>query len=91
MGRTALPITLTQEERLQLLSYTRTRTMQAQIVDRARMLLYKADGMANQVIADHLDVDIKTVVLLSLIHIDVYKRQLLFLLQGLSPDPGSLP
>ena len=63
MGRTALPITLTQEERLQLLSYTRTRTMQAQIVDRARMLLYKADGMANQVIADHLDVDIKTVVL----------------------------
>jgi len=63
MGRKPVAITLTNEDREKLKSYTRTRTMQAQIVDRARILLNKENAMSNQAIAESLGVDIKTVTL----------------------------
>ena len=44
MKQTYLP--LTDEERKYLKSLTKTRTLQAQVVDRARILLYKADGVS---------------------------------------------
>jgi len=63
MGRKSTAITLANEDREKLKSFTRTRTMQAQIVDRARILLYKENAMSNQAISDCLGVDIKTVTL----------------------------
>ena len=44
-----------------LQSLVRTRTIQAQVVDRAKMLLYKAQGESNRNIATRLDVNINTV------------------------------
>lgn len=44
-----------------LRSLTRQRTNQAQVVDRAKTLLYKAEGMSNGKIADRVDVNINTV------------------------------
>ena len=44
-----------------LQSLVRTRTIQAQVVDRAKMLLYKAKGESNRSIATRLDVNINTV------------------------------
>lgn len=55
------PITLTDEEILYLQSLIRQRTIQAQIVDRAKMLLYKEQGASNINIAERLDVNINTV------------------------------
>ena len=43
-----------------LQSLVRTRTIQAQVVDRAKMLLYKAQGESNRNIATRLDVNINT-------------------------------
>lgn len=57
----ARSITLTNEEVLYLQSLTRQRTIQAQVVDRAKMLLYKAQGAQNSDIAERLDVNINTV------------------------------
>lgn len=48
-------IDLTDEEENYLQSLTRQRTIQAQVVDRAKTLLYKAEGMSNVDIADRLD------------------------------------
>ena len=50
----ARSITLTNEEVLYLQSLTRQRTIQAQVVDRAKMLLYKAQGASNSDIAERL-------------------------------------
>ena len=44
-----------------LQSLTRQRTIQAQVVDRAKMLLYKEQGASNNDIAERLDVNINTV------------------------------
>lgn len=44
-----------------LQSLVRTRTIQAQVVDRTKMLLYKAQGESNGSIASRLDVNINTV------------------------------
>jgi transposase len=55
------PIELTAEQRDYLESLTRTRTIQAQVVDRAKALLCKADGMSNGAIAEKLDVNINSV------------------------------
>ena len=57
----AQSITLTNEEVLYLQSLTRQRTIQAQVVDRAKMLFYKAQGASNSDIAERLDVNINTV------------------------------
>lgn len=54
-----IELTIGDSEYLQ--SLTRQRTIQAQVVDRAKMLLYKAQGMSNKDIADPLDVNINTV------------------------------
>ena len=50
MGRKATAIILTSEEREYLKSQTRSRTIQAQTVCRARILLLKAEGVAIDVI-----------------------------------------
>lgn len=55
------PIELDAEQREYLESLTRTRTIQAQVVDRAKALLCKADGMSNGAIAEKLDVNINSV------------------------------
>ena len=57
----AYKIELTTDDIEYLKSLTRQRTIQAQVVDRAKILLYKAQGMSNKSIADRLDVNINTV------------------------------
>ena len=44
MGRKASTITLSAEDRARLEAQIRARTSQAQVVNRARILLLKADG-----------------------------------------------
>ena len=59
----ALPysITISDEERTCLKSLVRTRTIQAQVVDRARMLLWKSEAKTDKAIADGLGVSVNTV------------------------------
>lgn len=57
----AKSITLSDEDKKYLQSLTRQRTIQAQIVDRAKILLYKEQGESNNDIAIRLDVNINTV------------------------------
>lgn len=57
----AKAIELSNDDIEYLQSLTRTRTIQAQVVDRARMLLFKAQGESNASIAKRLDVNINTV------------------------------
>lgn len=57
----AKAIILTDEDFEYLQSLTRQRTIQAQVVERAKILIYKAQGDANQTIADRLDININTV------------------------------
>lgn len=63
MGRKASTITLSEEDRKSLETKIRARTSQAQIVQRARMLLLKADGKTTNEIAEKLDVNRKSVML----------------------------
>ena len=62
MRKTYLP--LSDEDKNYLKSLSKKRTIQAQVVDRARILLYKADGMTFQEIADNLTISTATVRLL---------------------------
>ena len=57
----AKAIELNSDDVEHLQSLVRTRTIQAQVVDRAKMLLYKAQGESNRNIATRLDVNINTV------------------------------
>lgn len=57
----AQAIELSNDDIEYLQSLVRQRTMQAQIVDRARMLLYKSQSESNKAIAERLDVNINTV------------------------------
>lgn len=59
MRKTYLPPS--DEDRNYLKSLSKKRTIQAQVVDRARILLYKADGMTFQEIADKLAISTATV------------------------------
>ena len=59
MRKTYLP--LSDEDRDYLKALSQKRTIQAQVVDRARILLYKADGMTFQQIADKLAISTATV------------------------------
>ena len=59
MRKTYLP--LSDEDRNYLKSLSKKRTIQAQVVERARILLYKADGMTFQEIADKLAISTATV------------------------------
>ena len=57
----AKAITLEAEDLKYLQSTIRQRTIQAQVADRAKMLLYKSQGASNGEIADRLGVNINTV------------------------------
>ena len=63
MGRKASNITLSSEERTYLEAQTRARTIQAQTVNRARILLLKADGTSIDDIADKVGMNRKSVML----------------------------
>lgn len=57
------PLTLSEEERSQLETITRTRTLQAQVVSRARILLLKSDGYSVDAIAEKVDLNRNSVLL----------------------------
>ena len=59
----ALPLLLSDEERNQLETIMRTRTLQAQVVTRARILLLKADGDSVDTIAEKVDLNRNSVLL----------------------------
>ena len=59
MRRTYL--TLSEEDKDYLKTLSKKRTIQAQIVDRAKILLYKSDGMTFNDIAEKLTVSSATV------------------------------
>lgn len=63
MGKTASTITLSTDDRLYLEAQTRARTIQAQTVNRARILLLKADGISIDDIADKVGMNRKSVML----------------------------
>lgn len=63
MGRKATTITLSSEDREFLELQTRARTIQAQTVNRARILLLKADGVSIDKIADKVGINRKSVML----------------------------
>ena len=63
MGRKASVINLTVDEREYLETQTRARTIQAQTVNRARILLLKADGCSINDIADKIGINRKSVML----------------------------
>ena len=59
----AKPLTLSTEERSQLETNTRTRTLQAQVVSRVRILLLKADGDSVGSIAEKVGLNSNSVIL----------------------------
>lgn len=59
----ALPLLLSAEERNQLETIMRTRTLQAQVVSRARILLLKADGDSVDTIAEKVGLNRNSVLL----------------------------
>lgn len=63
MGRKSSTITLSFEDRAYLETQTKARTIQAQTVARARILLLKADGYSIEAIADKVDMNRKSVIL----------------------------
>lgn len=63
MGRRSSVITLAPEEQEYLEAQTRARTIQAQTVNRARILLLKADGLSINDIADKVGLNRKSVML----------------------------
>ena len=63
MGRKSSTINLTAEDREYLEMQTRARTIQAQTVSRARILLLKADGCSIDNIADKVGINRKSVML----------------------------
>ena len=63
MGRKASTITLSSDDRAYLETQTKARTIQAQTVARARILLLKADGVSIDTIADKVDMNRKSVML----------------------------
>ena len=63
MGKKASTITLSTDDRSYLEAQTRARTIQAQTVTRARILLLKADGISIDDIADKVGMNRKSVML----------------------------
>jgi transposase len=61
MGRKATAIELSEEDRLYLQKITRNRTAQHQEVQRAKILLMKADGLSDGAIADKLEINSNSV------------------------------
>lgn len=58
MGRKASTINLSEDERLYLETQMRARTIQAQTVIRARILLLKAEGISVDHIADKVGMNV---------------------------------
>lgn len=54
-------ITISDEERDYLKSLIKARTIQAQVVDRARILLWKSEARTDKAIADGLGISVNTV------------------------------
>ena len=63
MGRKSSVIILSDEERKRLITLAHTRTAQAQLVNRARILLMKQEGKSVDEIADKMDINRKSVML----------------------------
>ena len=63
MGKKASTITLSIDDRSYLETQIRARTIQAQTVNRARILLLKADGVSIDAIADKVGMNRKSVML----------------------------
>ena len=63
MGKNASIITLNNDDRIYLETQIRARTIQAQTVNRARILLLKADGTSIDDIADKVGMNRKSVML----------------------------
>ena len=63
MGRKSTTIALSNEDRDYLELQTRARTIQAQTVNRARILLLKAEGISIDDIADKVGMNRKSVML----------------------------
>ena len=63
MGRKASVITLSDKDRSYLETQTKARTIQAQTVMRARILLLKADGLSIDAIADKVGMNRKSIML----------------------------
>ena len=57
------PLQLSKEELSRLEAITRARTLQAQVVNRARILLMKAEGESVDTIADKVDLNRNSVLL----------------------------
>lgn len=62
-GRPKQPINLSQEDRLQLTSLARSRSLPHALVTRARLVLMAAEGLANRSIAEKLDLSQQSVCL----------------------------
>lgn len=63
MGRKAAVLTLSKEEREYLQAKAKARTIQAQVMTRARILLLKADGYSIDTIAEYVGLNRKSVIL----------------------------
>lgn len=87
MGRKSSTINLTQEEREYLKTQTRARTIQAQTVNRARILLLKADGCSINDIADKVGLNRKSVMLCISKYIDGGVENALFDAPGRGRNP----
>jgi hypothetical protein len=61
MGRPKAELVLSEDERLQLISITRSRSISAALVTRARIVLAAADGEPNSAIAQRLQLTRATV------------------------------
>lgn len=61
MKKARMPITLTESDKKYLETLLRSRTEQAQIVQRARVLLLRAEGLAQSDIADKVGININSV------------------------------
>lgn len=61
MSKIVTTITLSDEDKLYLVSLVKSRTIQAQVVDRARILLWKAEGKTFPCIAESLGISTPTV------------------------------
>ena len=61
MSKITVCLSVTNEDKLYLQSLIKTRTIQAKVVDRARILLFKADGKTDKFIAEGLGLGISTV------------------------------
>ena len=91
MGRKASNITLSDTDRTYLETQTRARTIQAQTVNRARILLLKADGTSIEEIADKVGMNRKSVMLCINKYLEGGVENALFDApgRGRGPDRGS--